>query len=241
MDPEYGARYRDLYERHWWWRSREAMVLDLLERFAPAERDGDILDVGCGDGLLLAKLHRFGRPRGLEPEAALLVTPPAERPAPIDVCYLDADYRPERPLALVTMLDVLEHIENDREALGHLHRILRPGGVAVLTVPALRWLWTRHDTLNHHHRRYHRGELTDRLRDAGFDVEICRYAYHWLVPLKLAIRLKEGLRAGAPTPPSVPAAPINTAFRCLSSAERRLPSRLRPPWGTSLVAVARRR
>lgn len=76
MQADYAQSYRTLWERHWWWRSREALLLDRigrLDRLAPIRR---ILDVGCGDGLFFERLGRFGRVEGLEPDASLLGDPP---------------------------------------------------------------------------------------------------------------------------------------------------------------------
>ena len=78
MDPEYGALYRELYERHWWWRAREAVILDELSRLRPAGDWGRILDVGCGDGLFFPRLSELGEVVGVEPEAALLSDRPRE-------------------------------------------------------------------------------------------------------------------------------------------------------------------
>jgi SAM-dependent methyltransferase len=72
-------------------------------------------------------------------------------------------------------LDVLEHIEDDREALGHLLRALKPGGKLLVFVPALQILMSKLDKIHGHLRRYHRGELIAKVRDAGGDISTCRY------------------------------------------------------------------
>src|SRR6186713_3050929 len=72
MDPEYGRKYRELFERHWWWRARSALVLDVLRRYAPPGGWPEILDVGCGDGLFFGALGEFGTATGVEPDGALV-------------------------------------------------------------------------------------------------------------------------------------------------------------------------
>ena len=70
MDSDYGARYRDLFQRHWWWRARERVILDALRAHQPAAGWRDVLDVGCGDGLFfdeLSKLPGVQLVEGVEP------------------------------------------------------------------------------------------------------------------------------------------------------------------------------
>ena len=235
MDLDYGQRYRQLYEHHWWWRAREAFVIDVLERHAPASGFGEVLDVGCGDGLFLDGLDRFGTARGLELDARLVSEARAHR---IHLGPLDARYSPETQFGLVTMLDVLEHIDDDAAALEQVRRVLEPGGTLVVTVPAFAALWTHHDTVNHHHRRYRRAQLAERVTDAGFVVQEARYFFHWTVPAKLLVRGIEALRGPGEAVERVPSAPINAALQALSRAERRLWGRLPLP-GSSLLLVAR--
>lgn len=239
MDPEYAQRYRQLYLRHWWWRARERMVLSDLEALAPPEGFGDILDIGCGDGLLLGALRRFGRPMGLEADGDL-VTDAGRAKGKITVAPFDERFDPGVRFGLIVMLDVLEHLDDDRAALAHVHRLLRPGGVLYVTVPAFRTLWTRHDDINQHRTRYTRRRLNRRLVGAGFEVDRSRYFFHWLVPLKLAVRLTEALKPGEPKPAAVPGAPFNRLALGMSLLEQRTWGHLPWPVGSSLLAVSRR-
>jgi len=190
MDAAYAQRYRELFDHHWWWRARERVVVAAIEACAPAEGFGDVLDIGCGDGLFFDVLRRFGQPMGLEVDAALVS---AERSAHGDVVVAPFDQRfvPGKQFGLIVMLDVLEHLDDDRAAIRHAYSLLRPGGVLLLTVPAFRFLWTHHDDVNQHRTRYTRGRLERLLRDGGFTVEGLRYFFHWLVPLKMLVRLRE--------------------------------------------------
>ena len=73
MDPTYARAYRALYERHWWWRARERLILDRLEALRPEGGWRHVLDVGCGDGLFFDRLERYGAPEGVEPDGTLVV------------------------------------------------------------------------------------------------------------------------------------------------------------------------
>jgi len=108
----------------------------------------------------------------------------------------------------------------------------------MLTVPALRLLWTQHDELNHHRTRYTGPELRSELESSGFQILELRYFYHWLVPIKLAIRASEAVRGAEPEVPQVPSPMINRLFYAITALEQDTVSRLKPPFGSSILAVA---
>src|SRR5690606_16997046 len=118
-----------------------------------------ILDIGCGDGLLFDRLTHLGPVEGIEPDAALL-DPAGPWRSRIHVKPFDRSFRPERSFARILMLDVLEHLDDARSAIEHVHDLLQPGGKFYCTVPAFRSLWTNHDVLNQHVTRFRRKELT---------------------------------------------------------------------------------
>lgn len=237
MDPEYAARYRRLHANHWWWRAREAFIIDVLERRRGAgPADGRILDVGCGDGLLFERLSRYGEVEGVEPDRAS-VTPDGRWSSRITVGPFDDTFDPGHRFAQVLMLDVLEHVADPSAMLRRAMEVLEPGGFAIVTVPALPALWTRHDVLNHHHVRYTRTALEARAVEAGARVESARYFFHWLAPVKLAVRLKESLVRDEPRSPEIPPRWLNAALASLSRAEQLTVSRLPVPFGSSLLAV----
>lgn len=241
MDTEYGARYRDLYERHWWWRARERVVLDVLRRHRPVAGWRTILDVGCGDGLFfdaLAQLDGVQLVEGVEPARAL-VSPNGRHVDRIHVVPFDASFDTGRRYSLVLMLDVLEHLEDPGAALRHALSLLEPGGVFLATVPAFMALWTRHDALNHHFTRYDRRSMRALAHNAGLRIDEARYLFHWTALAKLATRVVEAIVPGAPAAPKVPPAPINSALYAITRLEQRLTSGLPLPFGSSLLVVGR--
>ena len=238
MDPAYGARYEDLYRRHWWWRAREAAILIELRRLQPAGGFGRILDVGCGNGLFFDKLSELGEVEGVEPELALLDPSGRWRHA-IHAVPFDASFRPAHRYGAILMLDVLEHLDDPAAALGHAVGLLAPGGVIVCTVPAFQWLWTHHDVLNHHRRRYDRPAFRQLAGAAGMAIVRERYLFQWLVPAKLAVRLLERFRKTPPPPPAVPPESLNSALRIISRIQERVTSLIPVPWGGSLMVSGR--
>lgn len=235
MELEYGKEYRNLYERHWWWRSREEAVADLLRSSLRGDRR-NILDIGCGDALFFDRLAEFGEVEGLETDSRL-IDPANPHLSKIYVQPFDPNFQPGKRYGCILMLDVLEHLDNPEQALGRVYELLESGGIFLLTVPAFQFLWTNHDVINHHRIRYRKKTLLPLLREAGFSISLARYWYHWTVAGKLATRAVEILTSTQPSLPRVPSAWLNRFFFKISRFEQRALSPLRLPFGTTLVAV----
>jgi 2-polyprenyl-3-methyl-5-hydroxy-6-metoxy-1,4-benzoquinol methylase len=240
MDPEYGRRYRHLYERHWWWRAREAVVLGELRRLMPRGGWRSALDVGCGDGLLFERLSVYAaHVEGVEPDATL-VSPERAAGGRIHVRAFDTTFSSDRRYDLMLFLDVLEHMDDAEAVVAHAADLLEPRGVVLVTVPAFRHLWTTHDDINHHRTRYTRTEL-DSLLSGALEVEKSRYFFRWVHPAKVVQRAVEGMRRARPMPPAVPPAPLNGMMYAMSRVEEAVLGWSTIPVGSSLLAVARKR
>jgi SAM-dependent methyltransferase len=242
VDPEYGRRYRDLYERHWWWRARERVILDALRRHAPPGGwgKGNVLDIGCGDGLFFDRLGEFGDSvQGVEPAAALVSDDPSRR-GRIFIGPFDERYQPEKTFRLIVMLDVLEHLDDPAGALRHALSLLDAQGVFLATVPAFRSIWTTHDDINAHRTRYTTSSMRALAAAGGLRIDRMAYFFHWTYPAKLAQRAVEAVTHPTPKPARVPPAPINAALYGLSTCERALVGRLGLPFGSSLLVVGGR-
>jgi SAM-dependent methyltransferase len=238
MDPAYGAEYARLYHHHWWWRTRERAILRELRQLRPSRGWKRVLDVGSGDGLFFARLAEFGEVEGVEPETAL-VAPDSPWRDRIHVLPFDERFQPGRRFDVILFLDVLEHLDDPGQALRHAVSLLENGGIILATVPAFMWLWTAHDDLNHHRTRYDRRSLRSVMESAGLRVERTRYLFQWLVGAKLLVRGIEAVRRPEPSSPSIPPAPINGMLTGVSAVEEWLGRFLPPPFGGSLLMVAR--
>jgi len=248
MDEGYGARYAELYRAHWWWRAREELLDRLLQRLlgparaggAPAAGKSDeLLDFGCGDGLFFPVLSRYGSPHGIEPDSRLL-DPAGPWRDRISTDALTADPAETGRYRLIVALDVLEHIDDPRPVVGELARRLAPGGWFVATVPAFQSLWTAHDDLNHHVRRYRLAELEALLGEPGLEIVESRYFFSWLAILKWFVARIERVVRPKTKPPAVPFGPFNAAALAVSRIEQRLLGDSHPPFGSSALVVARR-
>ena len=235
-------------ERHWWYVGMRRISTALLERYPPLvegqnARPLEILDAGCGSGGMTRYLSRFGRVTGIDlaPEALTLArTRRLTRLARSSIGalpFLDGSFD------VVTSFDVLYHlnVQDDSAALEDIHRVLRPGGIALIRLPAFDWIRGAHDEVVHTRHRYTRDELSGKLEDAGFRLEHATYANCLLFPLAPAKRLLEQRRGThESTDLWLPPAPINRLLADLLSLEAFPARQLGLPWGLSVFAVARR-
>lgn len=237
MKESYAGCYEKLYRVHWWWRSRRFILLRVIESYV--HRDNiDILDVGCGNGLFFSDLARFGTVQGVETDESLIT---AENPCRDRIHSMPLGHPAYRGLSfdLITALDVMEHIDDDSEAVAQLCNMLRPDGILILMVPALMCLWDSHDELNRHYRRYNASDLRDLVKHHG-DILDLRYLYHWLVPLKLAFKGINRLAGGKLPQHAIPPPHVNKLLTLLCQWEYRVLRSLCLPFGSSLLAVVRK-
>lgn len=239
MDQDYAALYPTLFAQHWWWRSRESVILAELQRLRPDSRWGTILDVGCGDGLFFPVLSTMGDVEGVEP-GGIGIDTPAESKGKIHRAHFDAEFDPGRQFDLILMLDVLEHLDQPAQAMITVERLLKPEGTLFLTVPAYRLLWTYHDELNHHHTRFTQQTLREVTAASNLEVQRTHYFFHWIFPIRIAIRVFETVARSKSGPPRIPSPWINKAIIEGSKLEYRLLRKLRIPFGSSLLMVAQK-
>jgi SAM-dependent methyltransferase len=143
------------------------------------------------------------------------------------------------PVDAVTLLDVIEHLDDDVAALRAAASATRPGGHVIVTVPAYRWLWSSHDTRNDHRRRYTLGQLLNRHRAAGLEPVHFGYFNTLLFPVALGQRILSRLGIGA-DPLRLPPAMINRWLGRIFAAEATVITRMhkRFPFGLSVFCVS---
>jgi SAM-dependent methyltransferase len=168
-DDEFRAMLA-LDDRHWWYRGRRRIVRAVLDaaRLPPGAR---LLDAGAGSGRTLDELAAYGSVAGVELNRRGVEAARARGHADVQVAPVEAIPHPDASFDLVTCLDVIEHTDDDVRSLGELLRVTRAGGAALVTVPAYPRLWSRHDVVNGHRRRYTRGTLCIAAERAGWRVE----------------------------------------------------------------------
>ncbi len=228
---------------YWWFVNKRRLARMLLEEYAPAS--GLLLEAGCGGGLFSSELQaegrniacgdvsaaaaRFAHAQGVRKTLAF----DAGRGWPFREASVDA----------VVMLDVLEHIKNDGACLEEVRRVLQPGGVAVVTVPAYPWLFSAWDAYNEHFRRYTAKSLMKTAQEAGFDIERCSYWNAVSVPPAVVVRWKDRLLGAKLKDVEFPHVPqwVNAALMTYGRLENRWLKRLPLPLGLSVWAVLKKR
>jgi SAM-dependent methyltransferase len=227
-------------EHHWWYRGRRRILRSVLDGLT-LPPTAQVLDAGCGSGRTLDELRSYGTVSGVDLSEDAVEH---ARGRGHDVQCAAVELLPFAPgtFDLVTCLDVIEHTPEDRVTLRELRRVVRPGGHVVVTVPAHPLLWSAHDELNMHYRRYTRASLKAAARDA--DLQLVRDTYFngiLLAPAAI-VRFAERLHAPATgsdldrTPPA-----LNRALELALAAEARvIAGGRRIPVGLSLLFVLRR-
>lgn len=220
MDYQELAKTNELYNKHWWFLGKYKIVQKLIERYVKTPYVPRVLDIGCGP----AYFARFYQYTGIDPntniEAHNIIR------ARIEDVELTGKYD------VILALDVLEHLENDRVILRYLNENLKVNGIAIITVPAHPWLFSEHDRVCGHYRRYTRKHLKELFRD--FDCKLY-YFNSLLFPVELVFRLLTGGKNNLKLLPGW----LNVLLLFVFSVEYYLLPVL--PAGMSLLAIVRRK
>jgi SAM-dependent methyltransferase len=231
-------------ERTYWWHIGRLEILrrELARRVPNDARPVEILNVGCGTGGTIRMLEEFGRVRNVDVSDHAIVFMRQQGFGNVDkveghvLPYADGRFD------VVAAFDVLEHIEDDRAALAEWARVVRPGGLVLITVPAYQWLWSSHDVAMHHHRRYARADIR-RLADVvGLERARVSYAIVFSLALVVGFRMIERLRGAGPQKASYVGVPdrVNRLFTRLLRVEARLHGVVSFPAGSSVIATLHR-
>jgi len=233
----------EVEETHWWFAGRRRIIAGFLESICTSleKEQPHILDVGCGTGANLELLARFGEAEGVD------VSPEA-----LDFCRQrglksvrqgEAENLPfpDASFDLVTGLDVVEHLDDDVAGLKEMWRVLRPGGRALLFVPAFMFLWGVQDDVSNHRRRYTLEGLKRVVREAGFEVEHATYAnITFFLPILIGRSLMRltGYRPASEN--NITIGSLNGALGRVFGAEAHILKHLNLPFGVSALCVARK-
>jgi len=245
MNPQEYDRMRQLEDWYWWFVARREAALRFAEDFRPPRRPLRILDAGCGTGALLERLQNrpevevYGRDCSGE---ALPYTRQRGHGRLVQGDLTCLPF-PDGTFDLITALDVVEHIREDEGALREVNRVLRPGGVLLVSVPAFHFLWGPHDTALRHVRRYTAREVAALMRRSGFQVSKLTYLLALLFPAFVAQRLLTKLRPNTENPQAQlvrVSKTLNRFLILLQGAELAVARRLSLPFGATVFCVARK-
>ncbi|MEO6457798.1 MAG: class I SAM-dependent methyltransferase [Chloroflexia bacterium] len=248
--------YQDLYVKeqdYWWHVGKRAIVYSLLERYRDRQRgipSGRALDLGCGTGLNLDFLSHYARPVGTDfSEEALRFC--RERGHQL-LCKADAAALPfqDGEFDIITALDVIEHLDDDLAALTEIRRVLRPGGLVIISVPAYPALWSYWDDILGHRRRYTTKMMEAVVRKSGLRLRRVSYSNAAILLPTVLLRVmkaaqgKVAANRGQSSDPESDFIPVptwlNKALTAYYRVEARLLARRSLPFGLSVVCVAQR-
>ncbi len=226
-----------LESTHWWFLARREILAKTIESFVPA--GGAILDVGCGTGFVLERLAERYEVHGLD-SAELAVEYCKQRGlSNVHLGLLGTADFGRKDFDLVTFLDVIEHLDDDVGALVAAKSMLRERGLVLITVPAFQFLWSAHDEVHHHRRRYTRDSLEQAVRAAGYRPKYVSYFNTVLFPLIAGVRMAQKLLGKRDASDAQEPSPlVNKVLYRAFSAERSLLPKTSLPFGVSLLCVA---
>jgi SAM-dependent methyltransferase len=245
VERDFSRRYEVLDEWHWWFRGRRRVLEAVLDRELPRGVARSILSVGCGPIRRVEWLRRYagdGHITGLDAEQEHA----SALPARTSFVLGSGEALPfaDGTIDLVVAADVLEHIRDDRAAMAEIVRVLRPGGLIVITVPALPSLWGGQDIVSHHFRRYTKRTLRELLQAGRLPGARVQYFNTFLFPAVAATRWlrRASGRVEETRSDFDGSAPglTNELLAGVFGAERALVNWCSMPIGVSLLAVARK-
>ncbi len=227
FDPKSFKTLAEIEDDHFWFVPRNRMLIGLIEKYFPSARN--VLEVGCGNGVVLTALSARGRRDhlvGSELHPSGLIFARQRLGANAELVQMDARHiMAEGVFDVIGAFDVIEHIAEDEAVLRSAHRALRPGGGVVIAVPQHPWLWSTADEVAYHERRYRRGELEEKLERNGFRVVYSTSYCALLLPMMIASRLierwrrKEGDQSEMSDLEAKPPAAINAILKAVLQAE----------------------
>lgn len=241
MNPIEYERMYDAEERQWWYAGMRAISFALLDSALPSGGRTRFLDAGCGTGTNLRHLAARGRAVGIDISLDAIRFCRSRGVTVVRGSLLTLPFAAES-FDCVTSFDVIYHrwVADDRAAMREMVRVLRPGGLLLVRVPALKALWGAHDEAVHSRHRYTRAEVAALFRDCGLTLLRATYCNTLLFPLLLVRRSLDRLTGRHGSDVGFLPAPLEWAFRQALLSEACMIRHVSLPIGASVVALGRR-
>ncbi len=242
MESKYYQRMFGFEETHWWFVGKRSIIFSILDKFYRGRKDLKILDVGCGTGITLTHLKKYGDATGVDDSAIALSL--CKKRGHRQLFEAPVTQLPfgEGTFDIVTCFDTLSHqrVKDDLQALRELYRVLKRGGWIITSDPAYNFLWSGMDVSERVRERYTKKGLTKKMKEAGFRIEKASYWNTFLFPLVFTIRMIKNLFLGRNKSSSdlwkVPFL-LNKVLTCILKLEAYLLQRINLPLGVSVLCV----
>ena len=192
MDVQFELQTHQVEDQHWWYRGRRRVLARVIDSLHLA-RGARILDAGCGSGRNMVELARRGTVTGIELSPMSVAAARARGVGDVVEGTVEDLPFDDDSFDFAVCLDVIEHLDDDGQTLRELRRVVAPGGMLLVTVPAYPSLWSSHDVVNHHRRRYTRAALLAVARESGWEAKRTTNFNALLLPAAMAYRWLERL------------------------------------------------
>lgn len=243
MDRKFLDAYYKMEREHWWFQVREKIILDQIKSTIFKNESLDILNIGAATGRSSEILQSFGEVQSLEYDEPSYVFCRDVLKMSIDKGSITELPYTNESFDCVCAFDVVEHVEDHEKAVSELFRVCKPGGKIFITVPAFMSLWSNHDVVNHHVRRYQKKQLLDLFKPFGGRLIRSSYFNFFLFcPIyifRLAQRMfaKKRMEEIKPDNDMIESSFINAVFKTIFSFERALLKKINFPFGVSILLV----
>lgn len=244
MNEEMYEKLNKTESYHWWFRAKREIVIGLAKPYLKNCKHEEIrlADMGCGTGLMLSELEKYGLTTGYDfSEVALSYCKKKSNAKLIQLDLGDAKFIPTDTYEVVLALDIIEHIKDDEVAMNNIYKSVKNGGYAIITTPAFQWLWSQNDINNMHYRRYSLKKIKDLAERNGFTIEYISYFNFWLfIPIALVRLVCKffGIDKHSSIEYNSGNGIVNDIlFRIFRSEEKRISKHKKFPFGISLIML----
>lgn len=240
------SEYKNIFQHensHFFYVGTHKVILEILQKYLVKKNNINILDAGCGTGLLLKKLKLFGEVHGVDISAEALKFSKKRGIKKIYHSSITKLPFTDKKFDVVLSIDVLYHqkVTSDIKALKEFYRVLKPGGLLIIKVPAYEWLRGHHDIIVQTRHRYEKSELTSKLQSCGFDIQKISYFFTFILPFVLLKRLIDKLisKKVSSEIQDIPSF-LNKTLIWLTIFEMKIFLYINLPYGISILAVAKK-
>jgi len=239
MDKEIYTQMSLLEDKHWWFVGRRKIIKSVLDKFYKKPASNKILEIGCGTGGNLPLLSKYGALTAIELCDEAIAIAAKKNICPVHKGSLPDNLQLVDKFDLICMLDVLEHIEDDSGALNNVASQLNFNGMLLITVPAYMFLWSAHDEIHHHHRRYTRKRLEDIIVKSGLKIKYSTYFNTLLFPIVYSVRLVGKLvNKNQASDANMPSPIVNQLLQYIVQLENLILKLITLPFGVSILVIA---
>jgi SAM-dependent methyltransferase len=242
MDQTLFQEMRNVQSGHWWFQSRLSIIEELLNKYTVKQRPQlRLIEIGAGVGVNAGLLRQYGELTLVECSDSAIGILEKDGYSVVKGFLPDVADKLGSRFDVILLIDVLEHIENDREALLSLKQLMGKDSLLIMTVPAFMFLWSAHDEVHAHYRRYERSSLMELLHEAGYNIELVSYYNMILFPFVFLARTIKKMTGSKKHDLARMPYVLNMILRLIFSCEKHLVARTGLPFGSSLCVVAKKR